>query len=97
MKFNDLINQDKPILVDFFADWCGPCQTMEPILEEVKTNIGDTAQIIKIDVDKNPMAAAAFKVRSVPTFMLFKNGEILWRKSGMVRAKELEEVIFANK
>lgn len=96
MKFKEVINQDKPILVDFFAEWCGPCQTMNPVLEDLKTRVGDSTQIIKIDIDQNPMAAAAFKVRSVPTLMLFKNGEILWRKSGLVGAKELEKLINAN-
>lgn len=97
MKFKEVINQDKPILVDFFAEWCGPCQTMGPVLEDLKTRVGDQAQILKIDVDQNPLAAAAFKVRSVPTLMLFKNGEILWRKSGLVGAKELEQIILDNK
>lgn len=97
MKFKEVINQDKPILVDFFAEWCGPCQTMGPVLEDLKTRIGDQAQILKIDVDQNPLAAAAFKVRSVPTLMLFKNGEILWQKSGLVGAKELEQIILDNK
>lgn len=97
MKFKEIIDQDKPILVDFFAEWCGPCQTMGPILEDLKTRVGDSTQILKIDVDQNPMAAAAFKVRSVPTLILFKNGEILWRKSGLVGAKELEKLINASK
>lgn len=97
MKFKEVINQDKPILVDFFAEWCGPCQTMGPVLEDLKTRVGDQAQILKIDVDQNPLAAAAFKVRSVPTLILFKNGEILWRKSGLVGAKELEQIILDNK
>jgi len=97
VKFKEVINQDKPILVDFFAEWCGPCQTMGPVLEDLKTRVGDQAQILKIDVDQNPLAAAAFKVRSVPTLMLFKNGEILWRKSGLVGAKELEQIILDNK
>lgn len=97
MKFKEVINQDKPILVDFFAEWCGPCQTMGPVLEDLKTRVGDQAQILKIDVDQNPLAAAAFKVRSVPTLMLFKNGEILWQKSGLVGAKELEQIILDNK
>ena len=97
MKFKEVINQDKPILVDFFAEWCGPCQTMGPVLEDLKTRVGDQAQILKIDVDQHPLAAAAFKVRSVPTLMLFKNGEILWRKSGLVGAKELEQIILDNK
>ena len=97
MKFKEVINQDKPILVDFFAEWCGPCQTMGPVLEDLKTRVGDQAQVLKIDVDQNPMAAAAFKVRSVPTLILFKNGKILWRKSGIVSAKELEQVVLDNK
>jgi len=97
VKFKEVINQDKPILVDFFAEWCGPCQTMGPVLEDLKTRVGDQAQVLKIDVDQNPMAAAAFKVRSVPTLILFKNGKILWRKSGIVSAKELEQVVLDNK
>ncbi len=97
MKFKEVINQDKPILVDFFAEWCGPCQTMGPVLEDLKTRVGDQAQILKIDVDQNPLAASSFNVRCVPTLMLFKNGEILWRKSGLVGAKELEQIILDNK
>ncbi len=88
-KFNTLINSNKPILVDFFAEWCGPCKTMAPILKEVKTNLGDAATIIKVDVDKNQEAANAYQIRSVPTLVLFKNGKIIWKQSGVVPAQEL--------
>jgi thioredoxin 1 len=96
MTFQELINQDKPVLVDFFATWCGPCKTMSPILEDLKERVGDSAAVIKIDVDKNPQAAAVYQVRSVPTLMLFKNGKILWKQSGVVPAGELERLIQRN-
>lgn len=96
MTFQEIINQDKPVLVDFFATWCGPCQMMTPILEDVKQRTGEKTDIIKIDVDKNPQAASAYQVRGVPTLILFKNGKILWRQSGVVQANELERLINEN-
>src|SRR5690606_5456985 len=96
MTFQEIIDQDKPVLVDFFATWCGPCQTQAPILDEVKQRVGETASIIKIDVDKNPSVASLYQVRGVPTLIIFKNGEVRWRKSGVFPAEELERLIKEN-
>ena len=92
-SFNDIINKDKPVLVDFFATWCGPCQTMTPILKEVKEDLGDNVKIIKIDVDKNKALATKFQVRGVPTFMIFKNGKQVWRQAGLITKNELKQKI----
>lgn len=92
-KFNELINGDQPVLVDFHATWCGPCQTMAPILEELKSEIGSQARIIKVDIDKNQSAAHKFNVRGVPTFILFKNGQQVWRQSGAIPKHMLEQAI----
>nr|WP_314866005.1 thioredoxin [uncultured Flavobacterium sp.] len=92
-SFNQIIQSDKPVLVDFFATWCGPCQMLAPILKEVKANLGERISIIKIDVDKNQAVAAQYQVRGVPTMILFQNGKQLWRQSGVLSKEDLIKVI----
>ena len=92
-SFSSLIKQSKPVLIDFFADWCGPCKTMSPILKQVKDELGESVSIIKIDVDKNQQLAAKYQVRGVPTLMLFKNGKQLWRQSGVVQKDDIISII----
>ncbi len=92
-SFNELIDQKIPVLVDFKADWCGPCKTMIPILKEVKKQLKDQVAIIKIDVDKNPTVAAKYQIRGVPTLMIFKESKQVWKQSGVVQANQLIEII----
>ena len=87
--FNELIQSNKPVIVDFFAEWCGPCKSMAPILKDVKDNVGESATIIKIDVDKNPATSSQYQIQGVPTLIIFKQGKTVWRKSGVVSKNEL--------
>ncbi len=91
--FNEIINGDTPVLVDFFAEWCGPCKMMSPILKDFATQMGDRVRVIKIDVDKNPAVAQNFHIQGVPTLILFQKGQLKWRQSGVVQKKQLEHVV----
>lgn len=92
-SFHQLIQGDKPVVADFFAEWCGPCKMMKPILEQFKERIGDRARVIKIDVDRNPAAADSYGIRSVPTLVIFKNGAVVWRKAGVVSQEQLSAAL----
>lgn len=93
--FDKIIKTDTPVLVDFFADWCGPCKMLAPILKEVKDELGPAVKIVKIDVDKNQSLAQNYQVRGVPTMLLFKNGKLAWRQSGVVQKNDIISVIKA--
>lgn len=92
-SFGELINSNTPVLVDFSAEWCGPCKMMKPILQQLHQRMGEKIRIIKIDIDQSPAAAQAYNVQSVPTLMLFQQGKILWRNSGVMQASQLESII----
>ena len=92
-SFNQIIKSDTPVLVDFFATWCGPCQMLSPILKQVKESLGNRVSILKIDVDKNQTVASQYQVRGVPTMILFQNGKQLWRQSGVISKEELIKII----
>lgn len=92
-KFKEIIQSEKPVLVDFFASWCGPCKAMHPVLERLREEMGDKARIVQIDVDKYDGTALFYRIRMVPTFIIFKRGEILWRHSGVIGVKELKAVL----
>ncbi len=95
-KFKDIIQSETPTLVDFHAEWCGPCKMQSPILEEVKKEMGDQVRIIKIDIDKNPKLAEQLNVRGVPTLIVYKNGDQVWRESGLHQKEQLQTIIQQN-
>jgi thioredoxin 1 len=92
-SFSDIIQGSKPVLVDFSAEWCGPCKMMPPILKEVKDKLGDKVTILKMDIDRNPAVATAYQIQSVPTLIVFRDGQIRWRQSGVIRAEQLRSVL----
>ncbi len=92
-RFLNLINSDKPVLVDFYADWCGPCKQMPPILKDIKSELKDSVRIIKVNVDKNPMIATEYQIRSIPTVIIFKKGEVQWKGVGIHQAPELKNIL----
>lgn len=93
MKFSEIVDSETPVLIDFFAEWCGPCKMITPILNDLKNDLGEQVKIVKIDVDKNPSISNSQQIRSIPTLMLFKKGKMLWRKSGVPTKVELKNLI----
>ena len=91
--FSEIIRGDKPVLVDFYADWCGPCKMMAPVIEKFSQEMGDKVRILKVDVDRNPLAASAYQIQGVPTMMLFKNGNVLWRQAGVIPGHTLKQTV----
>lgn len=91
--FKEIIASDKPVLVDFYADWCGPCKMMTPVVEQISKEMGDQVRVLKVDVDRNQSAASAYQIQGVPTFLIFKNGKVMWRQSGAMPAHVLKQAI----
>ena len=92
-EFNEIINSSKPTLVDFYADWCGPCKLMSPIIEQTKNSLGDDATVLKINVDNNQEVARKYQIRSIPTILIFKEGKVVWRQSGVTQKEMLVESV----
>jgi len=92
-KFKSIINSDVPVLIDFYADWCGPCRVLSPEVQKAAKLLGDSAKVLKINVDKNPAVSQAYKIQSIPTLMIFKNGQLLWRKAGTMSAHQISETV----
>ncbi len=92
-SFNDIIKGDKPVLVDFYADWCGPCKMQAPILKQFADRMGDSVRVVKVDVDRSKSASMTYRIQGVPTLILFKEGKIVWRQSGVAQLAQLEKVI----
>lgn len=95
-SFSEIIKGDRPVLVDFYADWCGPCKMMAPVIEQFSHEMGDKVRILKVDVDRNPKAAAAYQIQGVPTFILFKKGNIVWKQAGAVPIHMLRQAVSSN-
>jgi thioredoxin 1 len=94
--FNDIIQSDKPVLVDFYADWCGPCKMMAPVIEQFSAEMGEKVRVLKVDIDRNPSAANAYQIQGVPTFILFKKGNIVWKQAGVVPGHTLKQAVQAH-
>ena len=95
-KFSDIIQGNTPVLIDFSAEWCQPCKMMPPILKDVKKQLGDRIRILKVDVDRNPAIAQKYQIRNVPTLMVFKNGQVVWRQAGVIPAPQLVQMLQAH-
>ncbi|UTW63841.1 thioredoxin [bacterium SCSIO 12741] len=91
--FKDIIDSDKPVLIDFYADWCAPCKALSPMVQQVAAELGDKARVIKIDIDKNQALASKYQIQAVPTLVVFKNGELKWRQAGVIPAQQIRQAV----